>query len=245
MNKFLIVATSTIITIFTGEVAQAAAFTNITISQFTGGDIGEGLDLDGNFEYAVNLRGPAVGLVRDANFTADNVPGVTVDAQFEILQWGARNYGNTSNDNNLEIVMESLRFSAAPNDVTVDLANLTIGNKYKGQLLFVEQGWDRGFNVLAENTILAPDFSPLILQGGAPASTNTGVVISFEFTAMDETLNILLDQASSIFPDENPIIQGLTLEEIENIESVPEPSIVVGLLILGGIALGTSKKKQS
>src|SRR5688572_20167933 len=77
------------------------------VSTFTGGDPGEGLDMEGYFTYAVNVgpSGPA-GKVGDAFFTADNVAGVTVQAANSIGNggWGAVNYGDTQNDRNLSFV---------------------------------------------------------------------------------------------------------------------------------------------
>ena len=51
-----------------------------TVGLFTGGDAGEGLDLDGIFPYAVNVRAGnlAVGPVRDAFFLPDTIPNVQV-----------------------------------------------------------------------------------------------------------------------------------------------------------------------
>jgi hypothetical protein len=96
-------------------VAAPCAMAQTSIGAFTGGDIGEGLDLDGNFVYAVNVGGPAAGPISDANFTTETAPGVTVDAQVTVPDWAVPNYGATTNDDNLETVMESMRhrFSGA------------------------------------------------------------------------------------------------------------------------------------
>src|SRR6185436_6825461 len=46
---------------------------------FIGGDMGEGLDFQGDFVYAVNVGdNGAPGLIGNANFTADSVPGVSL-----------------------------------------------------------------------------------------------------------------------------------------------------------------------
>ena len=39
--------------------ADAPVFTNIVVAQFSGGDPGKGLDLQGNFKYAINVGGTA------------------------------------------------------------------------------------------------------------------------------------------------------------------------------------------
>ena len=75
-----------------------------------GGDAGEGLDLDGNIIYAVNVRGPGNLKVRDALFTDQaGQPNVVVSAGSEILSWQTPEYGSTANDNHLEQIMQSVR----------------------------------------------------------------------------------------------------------------------------------------
>src|SRR5687768_12740076 len=69
-----------------------------TVGLFTGGDPGEGLDLQGNFVYAVDV-GPsgAGGKVGDAVFTADDVAGVTITTTHSIAPpgWVDPTYGET------------------------------------------------------------------------------------------------------------------------------------------------------
>ncbi|MCH8044807.1 MAG: cadherin domain-containing protein [Planctomycetes bacterium] len=184
-----------------------------SVGSFSGGDVGEGLDLDGSFLYAVNARGPAVGLVRDANFTADSALGVSVFATEEILAWQTKpEYGPTTNDNNLETVMHSLRWARAPGPVTVTLQNLVAGEQYKLQLLMREAGFDRGFDVYVQGLKIVDDFNPGVVQGGANSSDHAAVV-TYEFVAPVATLDITLIQPAP-FPDNNPILQGFTLEEL-------------------------------
>src|ERR1041385_8588220 len=103
---------------------EAAA--GATISTFTGGDPGEGLDLQGNFIYAVRIgTDQDPGKAGDANFTMDNAPGVTVVAQNQIVNWLQADYGDTPADDVLEIVMHSIRWSTGPLGPTVTLANVT------------------------------------------------------------------------------------------------------------------------
>src|SRR4051812_1065811 len=89
--------------LFTGSLYAAPA----TVSTITGGDPGEGLDLQGNFTYALNIgpSGPA-GRAGDPSFTADNVPGVTITANHEIGTggWGAVNYGPSDADKTISLV---------------------------------------------------------------------------------------------------------------------------------------------
>lgn len=139
----------------------------VTVGSFSGGDPGEGLDLQGNFTYAVNV-GPTApgGPVGDAVFTADNAPGVTVIAENSIAAggWGTADFGETEGDRNLSFVMNSIRWAPAPSVVTVRLAVET-GADYKLQLLFREDCCaGRGFNVVLGGELAVPDFMPAAVQ---------------------------------------------------------------------------------
>src|SRR6266581_4765282 len=92
--------------------------TSTSIGIITGGDPGEGLDLEGNFVYALAI-GADTALsvkVRDATFLGlvDNeVPGATVVAGFTIPNWYVVDYGSSADDDNLEIATSSIRWSDA------------------------------------------------------------------------------------------------------------------------------------
>src|SRR6185295_17877292 len=71
-----------------------------SIGIITGGDAGEGLDLDGKFVYALSLGAdPSLAVkVRDATFLGlydVDVPGATLVAQNVILNWYIVTYGDT------------------------------------------------------------------------------------------------------------------------------------------------------
>ena len=184
-----------------------------TVGAFSGGDAGEGLDLQGHFLYAVNV-GPsgATGRVGDAAFGRDQTPGVTLTAQNEIAAWHTAAYGNTANDNDLETVMGSIRWTGAPTlQVGVRLAVET-GVSYKLQLLFADNSANRGYDVLVEGNVEVFGFSPGVEQGATPSAQ--GAVITHEFTAADDELEILLDGTAAGFSDPNPILNGFTLERL-------------------------------
>lgn len=188
------------------------------VGTFTGGDAGEGLDLDGTFLYAFNFGTPgAKGQARDAHFSADNAPGIGYSALNEIPNWHAPDYGNTAADDVLEGVMQSIRWAGAPDTVRLQLAGTVPGKRYKLQLLFAETGPNRGFDVLVEGGVVADDFFPGVVMG----NTNTqGAMVSYEFTARDTLLKIeLLGAGTPGAPDKNPILSGLTLEALP--DSVP------------------------
>lgn len=182
---------------------------------FTGADRGEGLDLDGNFVYAVNAQGVAVGQIRGANFTADNVAGVTLTSNNAIGQggWVNPNYGTTQNDDRLEVAMSSIRWSSNPTTVNLDMANLVVGKQYKLQMMFADNGAARGFDIFAEGQLVSKGFSPGYYQGGGGASGTQGAVFTYRFVAGDSTLNIVLDGNATAFGDKNPILNAFTLED--------------------------------
>jgi len=196
------------------------------VSLFTGGDTGEGLDLQGTFVYALDHAVEEVqgGPVGDANFTSEVVEGVTVTAGNRTGMWNAGIvYGETQNDVALADVMSSITWSAAGAaipEATVELANLTAGTVYKLQLLFAEQAWPRGFDVYIDDMLVMDDFSPTYYQGGGFPLTypdNRGVVITHEFVARSTNLRFIVDGTTTTTPeftDHNAIINASTLERI-------------------------------
>lgn len=185
---------------------------------------GRGLDLTGNFAYAFNVGTPgAAGQAGDADFTADNAPGITVSASNEIANWTLREFGNSAADNVLETVYRSIRWSdnalpdPEPRKVKVDLANLVPGWRYKLQLLFAEAGdYNRRFDVLVQGALVVDDFNPSSGQG-IPASAAAAAAIVHEFVASGDTVSIVLDGSSvpGGTVDRNPILNGVTLESLQ------------------------------
>ena len=217
----------------------AAAPISTTVGTFTGGDEGEGLDLRGNIApgYAV-YAGPQDELasyqVQDAVFTNADLPhGIDING-VNNTPFGTPEYGDTSNDNNLENVMNWVRFGngGAGFGVYID-AEVVPGQLYQVQLLFNEACCNRGFDVEIENEIRLDEFNPGIAQGGAGGAgpQNVGVVVTHIFTADDNNLDINLLPTAD-FPDRNAIIDAVTLE------LVPEPGslALVGLSALGLLA---------
>ncbi|HAB16777.1 MAG TPA: hypothetical protein DCE44_10040, partial [Verrucomicrobiales bacterium] len=198
----------------TSPIDSASRPTKLLVQPFTGGDAGEGLDLDGTFVYALNVGTiGAVGKVRDADFTADDVSGAVIVAANEIPAWFAPNYGDSANDDVIEMVMQSMRWSTIP--VRIDLT-VTPGRRYKLQVLTAEACCARGFDLRVEGQLVADEFLIPALQGGVNNITK-GVVIAYEFDAADATVNVVLDGTGITTPviaDHNPIINGLTLEDL-------------------------------
>lgn len=184
-----------------------------TVGAFTGGDPGEGLDLQGYFTYAVNV-GPSgfAGRVGDAVFTRDNMPGVSISADNEIASWHAAAYGDSANDNSLELVMRSIRWTGAPTTQVVVRLAVETGIEYRLQLLFADNAASRGFDFYIEGNIEEYGFCPGAYQEDPPGAK--GAVITYEFTAADNELELVLDGALAGYTDPNPILNGLTLERL-------------------------------
>lgn len=191
------------------------------VNPIYGGDAGEGLDLEGNFLYAITVGGTAgAGQVGDANFTSDSVAGVNVEATDVIPTWGTLDFGDTLNDNNLEKVLLSIRHMVSsgspPQPMRVTFHGLEPGAQYKLQLLFREQCCARAFDVFVDGVLIFDDFNPGNEQGGIEAHPYAGAVITHEFTAQSATLLIVLDgtDVSPDYPDHNPILSGVTIERL-------------------------------
>ena len=198
-----------------------------------------GLDLSGVFPYAFNVGTPgAAGQAGDANFTADDAPGITVIAPNDIGDWAERAFGNSAADDVLETVYRSIRWANSDNDdselrtIKVNLAGLTIGRTYKVQLLFAEQGdHNRRFDVIVEGALVADDFNVSDAQG-RPVFSHTAAAVVHQFTATDTELNIELSglELADDSADRNAILNGVTLEDL----GIPAPTLTPEAGTYGG-----------
>lgn len=210
----------------------------ITTGTFSGGDTGEGLDFKGDFKYAVNVLGNGGSVIDDAHFTNDKADGITFRAGNEIHNWHQADYGDSANDDALEYIMQSIRWSVKGTDVIdVGLDSLTIGETYSLQLLFAENGFQRGFDVSIEGEEVLSDFSPFAIQGSA-LDNSQGVFIRYNFIAQDEILNFAFG-GSAPFSDNNPILNAFTLEQVE----VPAPA-TFAIFALGILTLMVKRLKK-
>ena len=224
-----------------GSATRPGPPSGTSIGIYTGGDVNEGLDLQGSFAYALNFGGTASGMVGDANFvgespwagqTATLTNGAVLTAQNKIDPWITPNFGNTANDQRLSEITRSIRWSSNPSKPTVDLA-VTSGTRYKLQLLFVEvPGNKRGFNVLVGGQTVAANFIPAdyVASGTSDQATKgVGVVVTHTFEAATSTIRIELDGAPATNPlltDRNPVISGLTLERLDLAADVTLPEAI-------------------
>ncbi|MGC3960617.1 MAG: choice-of-anchor Q domain-containing protein [Verrucomicrobiota bacterium] len=191
---------------------------------FTGAAPGQGLDLQGNFLYAVNVgNNGAPGLIGDANFTADTVSGVTITTPGGALNtlnnWANPNFGATTDGLRLMQVMSSIRWTGVPGIFTVNLSGLQVGTNYQLQLLFIESLSDRVFNVTVNGTTIVPNFR--FLDYGP---SGTPIVISYAFTAASN--NALIQLGGGVGGnDNNPHISGFTLETLLP-ATTPTPTVI-------------------
>jgi hypothetical protein len=189
------------------------------IAVFTGGDAGEGLDLEGEFIYAIDIGSSvAIGPIRDADFTEDTVEGFTIESSSFAGSWHTPTYMDTAEDQLLALLMSSIRWSDANSEtpaVTLTFSNLQVGMEYKLQLLFAEEAWPRGFDVFFNDVQILDDFSPRHYQGGYDPSK--GVVVTHTFVATNSAAVVVLDGRGVTSPemtDHNALVQGATLELI-------------------------------
>ena len=224
-----------------GSATRPGPPSGTTIGIYTGGDVNEGLDLQGTFAYALNFGSGAGGLVGDANFVGDPSAGQTVTltsgavltGQNKIESWMTPNFGNTANDQRLANITKSIRYSGYPVKPNVDLA-VVAGTRYKLQLLFVENppGFKRGFNVLVGGKTVAANFIPgdYVASGTSNLETKgVGVVITHIFEAASSSLRVELDGAAATDPllvNRDPVISGLTLERLESAADTTVPEAI-------------------
>ncbi|MEX2213303.1 MAG: discoidin domain-containing protein [Phycisphaeraceae bacterium] len=208
----------------------ATQSSHAVVSTFTGGDPGDGLDLQGDFRYAVNVQGPGGLQVGDALFTAEgSTPGYAQNAGAQIAAWANPSFGASTNDNNLEVVMQSIRHGAPGGQHIVTLANLELGRDYQLQLLFTESCCNRAMDVHFADEIVADNFNIQMVQGGIDSTPANGAVVSHSFTAFSTTATIRLDGpgATGFGTDLNPTLSALTLENLGSLHSF-EGNVALG-----------------
>ncbi len=211
------------------------------LGTFSGGDPGEGLDLEGAFAHAINVGGPAstVGSVEFTDGTIAGMeggssPGAAITVANEIGAWHAPGYGDSAADDGLEVVTSSIRWNTPPG-VNVDL-DVEAGAEYKVQLLFAENCCNRGFDISIEGELLVDNFNLPTTQGGI-ANTEQGALFTYSLTAGDDQLNIVLGGSNPLAPDNNPTLSGITVER------VPEPSSLA-LLVLGFFGMVSQMRRR-
>lgn len=191
-----------------------------SVTIFTGGDVGEGLDLAGNFVYAIDLGGSGGTITNGANSVAflpesPNPAGYSTNgpSAFDVGLVNQPEYGSTANDDLLETMMQKGRFDQPGFDFDIALGNLTPGQTYKLQLLQHEISsgavGSRVFDLAFEGTLGVDDLD--LVARGSTIGGGTGIVVTQYFTASNEdsTLDIHYGKETNY-----PFSAALTLEEI-------------------------------
>ena len=219
----------------------AAGSASATITTFTGGDPGEGLDLQGPFVYALNLSEtqPAndIVAVQGAQFLRTRNPtpvptGVAYSSFWNYDALPVGEYGGSANDNNLEILLDSAanaHTDPGTTNITISLSNLASG-PYELQMLMSPLGSsDRIMDIYVEGS-----FQDTVNVSTGTFPPNTGVLFTGTFPISDGTMDIVLARGAGTV--NTPIISAVTLEFI------PEPSALV-LLGMGGMLIASVRRR--
>ena len=167
-----------------------------TIGTYSGGDVGEGLDLDGTFVYALATGNPSADgnkTIRDATFVpwganagVTGVTGVTLvtpasvaslsDYSSADLSTPKPEFGDTANDDNLEDVIDYRLYNLSGGlyDLQIGL-DVTAGSPYQLQLLL------RYHNAGADNSF-AVSLDGVEIHTGWVTAPGESSVLTHEFT---------------------------------------------------------------
>ncbi len=194
-----------------------------TVSTFSQAIGSAGLDLEGEFIYAVNVGGPTIQ-VGPLQFTDDEeTPGITVIAPNHDPQFGlVPVYGlSTPTDKALATVMHSTRWGDGRDGVRCEM-KVTAGTRYKLQLLISENILQRHrhFDILVDGQQVVDELDPLKVMGeGTSLPRSVGVVTSHIFTATKDRIVLNLNQGHpSEIRNPDPYFQAFTLEAIQAME---------------------------
>ncbi len=181
-----------------------------------------------------------------AGVATNNGVTVTTTAPNQILDWATPQRGGVSPEytgadptstDNLESIMESIRWNAAPDPVTIDISGLNPGAIYEVKLLTNEgrsvniRHWD----IAVEDELVVDNYTSSGRESIDAWTPNNGFAYVGEFEApADGILNILMQQQfGGIDPrgtDNNPIVQAVIVTEtgaatplqITNLNYTPE-----------------------
>ena len=191
------------------------------IREFTGPD---DLELDpARVIFAIDVFGHSERSVNGVLFETDKTPpaNVSITAANSINDWTSRpSYTGTdqASVDNLEQIMQDIRWTAAPGGISLQVTGLNPGVEYELQMLFNEgRSNDRRWDIGIEGDLAVDDFAS---QGLGAWNGNNGFayIAPFSLDAGDTTLNVELNVNLGGQPamgaDNNPILQAFTVTEV-------------------------------
>ena len=192
--------------VLAGLVVGAVSAKAAEISFFTGGDILEGLDLDGNFAYAIDFGGDGGVQIRDAVFTDSSVAGVAVNRNGAPHDTFGKayvsEYGDGTNDNALEQIVSTNSLVSSPLEVDLDV---TTGVRYRLQIVVADKYSSGRF--LDHNVDLCIEDQLAVDSFKVGAEFFETMVITHDFTALDNQLNLRFED-----PGDSVGTNAITLE---------------------------------
>ena len=221
--------------LFGSGIARANTIINLgSVSQFTGPE-SAGLDLAGQFDYAINFSNDdPLRTVKGLVFKPDNqaIPGATLVAPQHVTPWQTKpEYGAAADANALEEIMHDIRWadSSSGQKLQASLA-VTPGITYKLQILISGNGAEnRRWDIRINGQPAVDEITSLGASPGATYATGRSTVYSYEFIPVSSPLVVEMGNLFGINDggDRNPIWQALTLERVfipptpEDISLVP------------------------
>ena len=214
-------------------IAGASTVVNIgEIREFNGPD---DLELDpAHLVVAIDVFGDSDRTVNGVLFQTDKTPpaNVTVTASNSIDGWASLpdySGADPTSVNNLELIMQDIRWTAAPAAVSFDVSGLTSGIEYEVQMLFNEgRANDRRWDIGIEGALAVDDFAS---QGEGSWNSSNGFAYIAPFTLApgDTTLNVVMQAHIGGQPamgaDNNPILQAFTVTTI-TVPPTPESLVL-------------------
>ena len=230
--------------------AQATITVGTTsVGTYTGGDVGDGLDLDGTFYCAIDAGSAAGGTIRDAVFTSN--PNNSVFSGGGTPEDPANgnlvpDFGSSANDEMLETISNSrYKGTSGANSIAFDMASLKTNQEYKVQI---------GFQ-LPSNYAYSMCWDVFIYEGSAGGGTTYLLADNVQITNSD-TLGMLVTTTfttdasqdwARIYVGSSPYGEDPIGDarfgsyNLVTVEEIPEPA-TMALLGLGSMFLLRRKK---
>ena len=108
-----------------------------------------------------------------------------------VPDWGEVALGDSTDDDALETVLRSIRWSSSPAPVVVTMA-VQPNVEYRLQLLFHEQCCSRGFDIFVGGAAIVEAYSPQVEQGGVSEAGRPGALVTYSFAAQSAQLAVEL-----------------------------------------------------